>query len=226
MKRFLHFKTLAAIAVCLVMAMSASAYDFEKDGIYYNVSGTSAVVTYKDANYNSYRVTNPNNGTTYTVKTIGVSAFQGSYDLKRVVIPNSVEYIMNYAFKDCYDLPNITIPASVFTIYNNVFEGCTRLRSVICLNTTPRPWFANNFSDVTYSDATLYVPQGCTEAYQSSTYCWGSFDKVEEIECDFVQDAIFYEDLGNNRAAVRGVALYASCYSGEIVIHSCAGHYE
>ena len=228
MKRFLHFKSFAAMAVCLVMAMSASAYDFEKDGIYYNVSGTNAVVTYKDANYNSYSgtviipatVTNPNNGTTYPVKTIGVSAFQGSYDLKRVVIPNSVEYIMNYAFKNCLDLPNITIPASVFTIYNNVFEGCTRLRSVICLNATPRSWYANNFSDVTYSNATLYVPQGSKEAYQSSTYCWGSFVNIEEIECDFVQDAIFYKDLGNNRAAVRGVALYASCYSGEIVIPS------
>ena len=223
MKRLIYFKLTAAFIACLV-ALDAAAYDFVKDGIYYNISGTNATVTYKDANYNSYSgtvnipATVTNGGTTYNVVTIGLSAFQNCSNLRRVVIPNTVQYMSNYAFKNCTGLSNITIPASVYSIYNNVFEGCTALNTVICLNTTPRPWYANNFSSITYSRATLVVPKGCKEAYQSSSNCWGSFENVEEIECDFVQDAIFYDDLGNNQAAVRNVSEYIECYSGDIVI--------
>ena len=151
MKKTGYFKTLAAIVACLALALPAGAYNFVKDGIYYNVSGTNATVTYKDANYNSYSgtvnipATVTNGGTTYNVTSIGMSAFQGCNGLTRVVIPNSVNYIMNYAFKDCTNLPNITIPASVFTIYNEVFVGCSRLKSVICLKATPGSWRDNIF---------------------------------------------------------------------------------
>jgi hypothetical protein len=225
MNRQLLFKTLAAIVACLALALPAGAYNFEKDGIYYNVSGSNATVTYKDANYNSYSgtvsipATVTNGGTNYTVRSIGPSAFEGCQDLRRVVIPNTVQYISNYAFRNCTSLTNITIPASVYTIYNNVFEGCTALRSVICLNPNPRDWYANNFSNSTYTYGALFVPQGSVEAYQSSTgTCWENFPRVEAITCDFVQDAIFYKDLGNNQVAVSNVADCEKCYSGEIVI--------
>ena len=223
MTKLLHLKTMAALLACLV-AMQASAYDFEKDGIYYNISGTNATVTYKNTNYNSYNgtvnipATVANNGTTYNVVSIGPSAFQGCTELKRVVIPNTVNYLMNNAFYGCSKLSNITIPASVYTIYNNVFAGCTSLRTVICLSTTAGKWNVNNFSDNTYSYGKLLVPSGCTEAYQSGSYCWSNFNQVEEIACDFVQDAIFYDDLGNNHVAVRNVSEYTECYSGDIVI--------
>ena len=224
--KFLHYNLIKALTViiCLLLAQSVSAYNFEKDGIYYDISGTNATVTYKNTSYNSYSgtvnipATVTNNGTTYNVTSIGPSAFQNSTGLKRVVIPNTVVYLMNNAFKGCTGLSNITIPASVYTIYNNVFEGCTFLKSVICLSTTPRNWYANNFSTETYSYGTLFVPRDCVEAYKSSNYCWGNFNTVEEIECDFVQDAIFYDDLGNNQAAVRNVSQSYECYSGDIVI--------
>ncbi len=226
MKKTCYFKTLAAIVACLALALPAGAYNFVKDGIYYNVSGTNATVTYKDANYNSYSgtvnipATVTNGGTTYNVTSIGMSAFQGCNGLTRVVIPNSVNYIMNYAFKDCTNLPNITIPASVFTIYNEVFVGCTRLKSVICLKATPGSWRDNIFDESTFSYATLYVPQGSGSAYQSTVGTWHRFSNVRELECDFVQDAIFYKDLGNNRAAVTSVAYCQLSYSGDIVVPS------
>lgn len=226
MKKIIYFKTLAAIVACLALALPASAYDFEKDGIYYTVNGTNATVTYKDANYNTYSgtviipATVTNGGTTYTVKSIGPSAFQGCYGLTRVVIPNSVQYIMNYAFLNCFNLPNITIPASVYTIYNQVFVGCSGLRSVICLRSVPGSWKDNIFDENTFSSATLYVPQGSADAYQPTAGTWNRFNRVVELECDFVQDAIFYKDLGNNRAAVTSVAYCQPSYSGDIVIPS------
>lgn len=229
MNKLIYFKLLMVLLACLV-AVQVSAYDFVKDGIYYNVSGSNATVTYKDTNYNSYSgtvnipATVTNGGTTYNVRTIGISAFQNCSNLKRVVIPNSVQYMSNYAFSNCTGLTNITIPATVFTIYNNVFEGCTALASVICLNTTPPSWFTNNFSSSTYSNATLIVPQGCKSAYQSSTNCWGSFQKIEEMDCDFVEDAIFYNNLGNNQVEVTHALRFAEDYSGDITIPQTVTH--
>ena len=224
------FRTVAAIAACLALALPASAYDFMKDGIYYNISGTNATVTYKTTSYNSYSgtvnipATVTNGGTTYNVTSIGPSAFQNCTNLRRVVIPNSVTYIMNDAFKGCTGLRTITIPASVYSIYNNVFDGCTVLKSVICLNPSPRPWNANNFNSTTYTSAKLIVPQGSLSAYQSSTYCWGSFTSIQEMDCDFVEDAMFYDILDDNKVEITHALRFAEDYSGDIVIPSTVTH--
>ena len=53
MNRLFYSRTLAVIIFCL-LAVTASAYDFVEDGIYYTANGTDATVTYKDGNYNSY----------------------------------------------------------------------------------------------------------------------------------------------------------------------------
>ena len=94
MNRMTFFKSLAAMLACL-MAFHASAYDFEQDGIYYQIgsSGTSALVTYKDTNYNSYSgtviipATVTNNGTTYTVAQINPYAFKNCTLLDELRVP-------------------------------------------------------------------------------------------------------------------------------------------
>ena len=210
MDKLIYFKTLAILLACLALALPANAYDFVKDGIYYNINGngTSVSVTYKDTNYNSYSgtvnipATVTYNGSTYNVTSIGLSAFNNCTDLIRVVIPNSVQYIMNYAFQNCTGLINITLPESLSAVYNNVFGGCTSLKSIICLN--PNPGFCtntNNFPTSVYSDAKLIVPQGYMSNYQSSSL-WSNFSTIEEMDCDFAVDAIFYNDLGDNKAEV------------------------
>ena len=228
-------KMLTALLLCLVCAFSASAYNFVMDGIYYNINGngTSVSVTYKDTNYNSYSgtvnipATVTHDGTTYNVTSIGVSAFSNCTDLIRVVIPNSVEYIMNYAFQNCTGLINITLPASLSAVYNNVFSGCTSLRSIICLK--PNPGFCtntNNFPTSVYSDAKLIVPQGYMSNYQSSSL-WSNFSTIEEMNCDFAVDAIFYKDLGDNKAEVTdpcSYTYYSNYYTGDVVIPSTVTH--
>ncbi len=230
MNKLIYLKTLAAIVACLALALPASAYSFVKDGIYYNVNGTSANVTYKDANYNSYSgtviipATVTNGGTTYTVRSIGPSAFQNCTNLRRVVLPNTIEYLMNNAFQNCTGLTNITLPSSIYTIYNNVFEGCTGLKSVICLNPNARPCFTNNFSTTTYSVAKLIVPQGSLNAYQAASDAWGQFNDIVEMSCDFVEDAIFYNILNDNMVEVTNVVRGAEAYSGNIVIPQTVTH--
>ena len=110
------------------------AYDFYRDGIYYNKLGeTSVAVTYKDTDYNSYSgsVVIPStvtySGKTYIVTGIGGLAFHNSSGLTSIIIPNSVTSIDNLAFEGCTGLTSVTIPESVTSIGHEAFRGCSGL---------------------------------------------------------------------------------------------------
>lgn len=57
----------------------------------------------------------------WPVVSIGSNAFNSSYDLNSVVIPNSITNIGDSAFEFCIRLSNITIPGSVTTIGSYAF---------------------------------------------------------------------------------------------------------
>lgn len=123
---------------CFFTAFSASAYhyDFEEGGIYYKkISDTEVEVTY-DNNYNDYSrdVVIPENvvyeNKSYTVTSIGDSAFKLCSGLTTVSIPNSVTSIMYYAFYGCNGLISVSIPYSVTSIWQCAFEGCSSLTSI------------------------------------------------------------------------------------------------
>ncbi|MDE6515798.1 MAG: leucine-rich repeat domain-containing protein, partial [Bacteroidales bacterium] len=89
----------------LLNILSARAYDFEVDGIYYNVlSGATnevAVVSGEWAAYSGTVVipaTVTYDGKTYRVTSIGKEAFFGRTGLTSVTIPESVTSIGEYAF--------------------------------------------------------------------------------------------------------------------------------
>lgn len=219
------------MAMIFMTALQAGAYDFEKDGIYYNISSNgNALVTYKTTSYNSYSgtviipATVTYNGTTYNVVQINPSAFKDCADLKRVVLPATIKYLMNYAFQNCTGLTSITLPAGFYGCYNYVFDGCTNLKTVICLMTSPDNWNANNFPSSVLSNAKLCVPQGYKSAYESAGGCLSAFTNIVEMDCDFVEDAIFYKDLGSNKAAVTHALRFAEDYSGDITIPSTVTH--
>ena len=123
-----------------------SAYDFQVDDLCYNIlSGqTSAVkVTYEvynnQSNYASLTTANiPGSityqGTTYSVTSIGDSAFYKCSNLTSVTIPNSVTSIGKYAFYDCSSLTSVAIPNNVTSIGNFAFNSCIGLNSVIIPN--------------------------------------------------------------------------------------------
>lgn len=51
--------------------------------------------------------------------------FQGNKRIKKIVIPNSVTTIGEYAFSDCTSLETVVIPNSVITIGDLAFCGCS-----------------------------------------------------------------------------------------------------
>ena len=137
------FGRLAAAAVLLLSAATATAHDFEVNGIFYNKNedeNNTASVTYKGSSYDAYAneysgaVTIPSKVTyeeiTYSVTSIGSDAFSYCSGLTSVVIPNSVTSIGIEAFWYCSGLTSVEIPNSVTSISVFAFWGCIGLTSV------------------------------------------------------------------------------------------------
>ena len=122
------------LLLTLFATTSLLAHDFEVDGIYYNyLDGNNVEVTCRGSYFSEYdneysgAVSIPKtvtyDGTTYSVTSIGFSAFYGCTSLTSITIPNSVTSIDDYAFSNCNGLTIITIPSSVTSIGEGPFSG-------------------------------------------------------------------------------------------------------
>ena len=144
MKKLKHLFT-ALLLLCGVG--TATAHDFEVDGIYYNITddtNKTVEVTYRGTSYSQYddeytgSVVIPEsvayNGTTYNVTSIGDYAFSFCTGLTSVVIGNSVTSIGYAAFNGCTGLTSVVIGNSVTRIRNYAFSDCTGLTSVVIGN--------------------------------------------------------------------------------------------
>ena len=126
---------LLILAAVLPTSINAFAYDFEVDGIYYNIASSTEVAVTEGRYYYSRNVVIPEqvtyDGNTYSVTSISDRAFYDCYELTSVTIPNSVTSIGYSAFSGCSGLTSVTIPNSVTSIGDSAFEGCTNLKELI-----------------------------------------------------------------------------------------------
>lgn len=125
------------VALLLLMPTAAMGYDFEADGIYYNINRDSVSVSVTNTSYHYYsgHVTIPNAVTfgdiDYPVTAIGDFAFDHSSNLTHVTIPESVKFIGNHAFGDCLTLTTVDLSNSVDTIDDYAFLHCRDLPEII-----------------------------------------------------------------------------------------------
>ena len=120
----------------LLSSITASAYDFEVDGIYYNITSASdltVAVTSGDNKYTGEVIipeTISYKSKVLKVTSIGGHAFDGCTGLTSIVIPNSVTSIGVAALQSCTGLTSVEIPNSVTSIGGHAFAGCTGLTSI------------------------------------------------------------------------------------------------
>lgn len=137
------------LTVCLLCSITVSAYDFELDGIYYNIVSMSDLeveVTYSDmpdhecnrtpyTGHISIPATVNYNNRTFTVIGIGTTAFGYDYNpssfssptnVTSVQLPKTLKYIGKKAFKGCkLQSVEIEYPNSLETIEEEAFAYTT-----------------------------------------------------------------------------------------------------
>ena len=150
-----------------------------------------------------------------SVTVVGKRLFQYSASLERIVFGDNVTEILSNAFGNCTALTSLELPASVTTIERG-FENCTSISRVECLAETPPT--LSYFPSVY---ATLYVPEGCLEAYQNDAV-WGNeryFARIIDAPYvpDFIVDGIKYTLLGKGEVGVVAINEVTK-YEGDIVL--------
>lgn len=134
-------KCLFTILTVLTCILPANAYDFEVDGIYYNIISNDTSLTktvevtyfeYFDLSHSYMSSTSDSivipkevveDGCKYIVTKIGDHAFDGCTELKNVTISNSIISIGTKAFYNCTLLDSIAIPNSVKEIATDAFTN-------------------------------------------------------------------------------------------------------
>lgn len=125
-------------------------------------------------------------GQEYTVTTIGKNAFANCKDITSVVIPETVACIEANAFSNCESLISVSIPRSATSIGDWAFNGCPKLAIIVSLNEEPEP-FWESFGVYLYEQATLYVPKGCKEKYES-VFGWKRFKNIVETDISSIHN--------------------------------------
>lgn len=136
-------KKLGVLVVMLLTVFTVSAYDFEVNGLCYNVlseNKKTVEVTYSlehnaNKNYVAGCLDIPQSveysGNIYTITQIGDKSFYNCTNLTSVNIPNTVTTIGRYSFYGCSGLTSIIIPNSVINLYEAAFRECIGLTSII-----------------------------------------------------------------------------------------------
>ena len=218
---------MTTLILSVFFSISASAYDVEVDGIYYNLisKGNIAEVTKGDNKYEGdikipssinvnetvYSVTSIENYafsycsylTSVTipnsVTSIGSHAFHECSGLTSVTIPNSVTCIADYAFLGCIGLTSVTIPNSVTSIGGWAFELCDNIENVYCYAEEVPSTDVYAFCNSDIEKATLHVPASAIEAYKITTP-WSEFGTIKAIE----------ETVGVESVKDRGIAIQSA----------------
>lgn len=198
-------KKLGLLVSLQLAILSASAYDFEADGIYYNITSMSNLEVGVTHMYQETTVYNTNysyagnisipatvnyNNRTFTVTSVKAYAF-GTYnsdythdlnddhgcDITSVKLPETIRWIEDYAFCTCNFLQQVELPKSLHSIGEYAF-AFSAINSII---------IPNNVTEI--GESAFY---GCTELRQVimeekvrtvGNYCFSRCTNLLEVFC-------------------------------------------
>ncbi|MDE6268510.1 MAG: leucine-rich repeat protein [Muribaculaceae bacterium] len=116
------------------------------------------------------------------VTAIGDGAFENCDALQSVTVGNGVKEIGMFAFTDCTALETVVLGESLETIGDQAFEGDINIRDITCLSPEP-PVYSTGFPTEVIENATVTVPEGSADAYNSES-TWAPMvdgDDIHEI---------------------------------------------
>ena len=128
MRKSLHI--VLATSLLFLFHQNLSAYDFEVDGIYYNITSNSDLTVSVTKNNNTYsgNLIIPNtvchSGKAYLVTSIEDETFRECSDLTNITLPIGLRSIGYGAFEECKGITNISLPNELLSIGDWVFVGC------------------------------------------------------------------------------------------------------
>ena len=123
------------VLICIIIGLSAHAYSFMSEGIYYNIlaDNETVEVTYRDTNYDTYIgiVNIPSevsyNGVTYKVTTIGDRAFYKCSSVTEIYVPETISKIGRDSFEDANHIQKVNITDLSSWCMINVTDDSTPL---------------------------------------------------------------------------------------------------
>ena len=157
-----------------------------KDGVLFTKDGKTLLLYPNGKEGDSYT-------TPASVVYIGDNAF-GGYKLKKVTLNEGVKEIGDYAF-DLEFLESVGLPSTLELLGHRAFFSCNQLMDIMCLAITPptirydpyayfgQPY--NNFSDKTYNNASLMVPEG--SSLYKTRKGWSLFKNILEMDLSDVE---------------------------------------
>ena len=173
--------------------LSVGAYTFQYCKSLSNVVVPSGITTIDNYTFSEcdhlINITLPN-----TVTTLGTYVFSNCYLLKSVTLSNSITTLSAFSFNYCRNLTELSNLGNITTIGNSVFRYCyintiivpstvtsigtyafadnSNITAVYLYPETPPTLTnTNTFSNTT---GTIYVPNGCLNAYQTASY-WSTY---------------------------------------------------
>lgn len=219
--------TLTFILVSFLNIIELKAYDFDSDGLFYNIIDYDKLeveVTYENKTYNSYKgdIIIPDkvsfNGKEYLTTQIGPEAFMGCKSLTNIQLPKNLNKICYDAFAGCNILKEINIPNGVTIIEIGTFRGCTNLEKV------ELPYFITEISNVLFYNCTsldrIIIPNSVTIIQPLAFYGCVKLSKIEIPDSvKIIEDSAFYGctslfevKLGENIEEIRPLA-FMNCES-------------
>jgi len=112
---------------------------------------------------------------------ISDNEFYGCTNLQQVEIGDGVTTIGNWAFSGCSSLKYFAFGSQMETIGQEAFSDCVAIEEIISKAQTPPVCGSQALEDINIFECKLYIPDGCTAAYEEADQ-WKNFFFKEEGE--------------------------------------------